>query len=270
MVNIKNGLTNTDLEILLKPIFGMLTDITINWIHNDQDAVIMINHVKRPSTTNTNVLTQQKLPPDQLEEMLEDCCPRIEDKFVNNEWATEVRCVWINSDMEVAEPKKNNENTFTPLSKRKQPVLPSNALEIEDNIWEVLNRNEGNNSKKTTTTNIDPWEEGESVNNKSNSENNGKPLLEQLDDFDNWESGFEGNQYKEKPSSNGNGKLSNDVEMNSLLELEIYGEIRSKPTTTSLNNRDKNGKTSSNSTTNSNESQKDDDVVNDWMELLDD
>lgn len=267
MVGIKNGLTNTDLEILLKPIFGMLTEITIDWIHNDQDAVIMIDHVKRPSTTNTNVLTQQKLPPDQLEEMLEECCPRVEDKFVNNEWATEVRCVWINADMEVVEPKKNNENTFSPIPKRKQPVLQSNALEIEDNIWDVLNRNEGSSSKKTTTTNVDPWEEGESFTNEKNSKNDEKPLLEQLNDLDDWETGFNDN-HGSKSNTSG-GKLSNDAEMNALLELEIYGEIRTKPSTQlkKVNNKEK---ASANTTTSTTDSQEDDDVVNDWMELLDD
>ena len=275
MVGIKNGLTNTDLEILLKPIFGMLTEITIDWIHEDQDAVIMIDHIKRPSLTNSSVLTQQKLSPEELEEMLEDCCVRVEDKFVNNDWATEVRCVWVNSNMEVVEPKKNNDRSFTPVSKRKQPVLESNALELENNIWDVLNTNEGSSSKKVTD-NSDPWDEGEtSTSSKKNKKKNtsNKPLLDQISDVGDWDDGFDA---PAKNTTSGGGMLSNDAETNALLELEIYGEIRTKPATPikaveeRLHEMEGDSSNNNSNTKQANANAKEDDVVDDWMELLDD
>ncbi|ORX83015.1 hypothetical protein LY90DRAFT_521587, partial [Neocallimastix californiae] len=289
MVGIKKGLTNNDLEILLKPIFGVTTDFTIDWVHNDEDAVIMIDHINKPSATNPNTFVQQKLSPEELEELLEDCCVRIEDKFVNNEWADEVRCCWVNSSMEVVEPKKNNnnnsnENIHTPVTKRRPPVLESNALEIEDNIWEVLNTSENITNKNNNTKNSDPWDEGEATTYAKSS------LVNNIDDLDNWDTGFDedGNKKEENgnptTSKTTDNKLSNDEELNALLELEIYGEIRTKPSTpihtldvknnnsakASTNNNKKSTSASSSSSSSNNNNNNEDDIVDDWMELADD
>ncbi|ORX78453.1 hypothetical protein BCR32DRAFT_295021 [Anaeromyces robustus] len=282
IVGIKNGLTNTDLEILLKPIFGVTTDFTIDWIHNDEDAVIMIDHINKPSSTNPKVFTQQKLSPEQLEELLEDCCIRIEGKFVNNEWAKEVRCCWVNSNMEVVEPKNNNNNNdrpFAPISKRKPPVLESNALEVVDNIWEVLNTNineskkNSKNNNNNNNNNTDPWDEGETSPIKTSKSNN-KNSNDIVDDW-NLEFDDQGNNNNNKKKETNNGKLSNDEEINALLELEIYGEIRSKPTSTinidttvETENNSKSNTDNNETTTSSNQDYKplldDSEVVDDW------